>query len=151
MLVPILLAGLLRSADALACGGFFCSQTPVLQTAERIVFEIEGDRITAYVQLEYQGNDPNFAWIVPVPEAPEVEVGVGQEMFSILEEQTKPVFIQAETGSAAPASQAIAEDLGCGGSFGSFGGSFDPEPAISLRYIPVPDVDVWQNERVGPY
>src|SRR5688572_17866542 len=67
LVAPILMIGLAHAADALACGGFFCSQTPVLQTAERVIFEIDGDQITAYVQLQYQGNDPNFAWIVPVP------------------------------------------------------------------------------------
>jgi hypothetical protein len=145
--IPILAISLMRAADAFACGGFFCSQTPVLQTAERIVFEVEGDEVTAYVQLQYQGNDPNFAWIVPVPDVPQVEVGVGQEMFSILEEQTKPVFIPPPgTSSSAPQTSAIA-DFGGGCGFGSFSGP----PEMSLRYIPVPEVDVWKNEQVGPY
>lgn len=135
------------SADALACGGFFCSQTPVLQTAERIVFELDQDMVTAYVQLQYQGNDPSFAWIVPVPETPEVEIGVGQEMFDLLEAQTQPEFVRTSSGAlnlAAPAAADIGT-YGCGG-----GGSFG-EPGMSLRYVPVPTVDVWKNERVGPF
>jgi hypothetical protein len=150
------LALLTPSADALACGGFFCSQTPVLQTAERIVFEVEGDVVTAYVQLQYTGNDPNFAWVVPVPDVPEVEVGVGQEMFTFLEDQTKPVFIDPPvTSSAAPSSAAIGPIAGCG-DFGSGGGGFGGtpfagDPGLSLRYVPVPDVDVLDNRRVGPY
>jgi hypothetical protein len=156
LVVPIVMLGIGHAADAVACGGFFCSQTPVLQTAERIIFEIDGDVITAYIQLQYQGNDPSFAWIVPVPEAPEVEVGVGQQMFSSLETQTKPIFVRTSSASSdsVPAAQAL-DVVDCGGGFssgggGGFSGSFG-EPSLTLRYIPVPDVDVWQNERVGPY
>lgn len=138
------LGAVFHSADALACGGFFCSQTPVLQTAERIVFELDKDVVTAYVQLQYQGNDPSFAWIVPVPETPEVEIGVGQQMFDLLEAQTRPQFVRTSSGAslAAPAAADFVP-AGCGGSFG--------EPGMSLRYVPVPTVEVWKNERVGPY
>src|SRR5688572_29388026 len=122
LVLPVVMIGLAHAADALACGGFFCSQTPVLQTSERVIFEIDGDVITAYVQLQYQGNDPNFAWIVPVPEAPEVEVGIGQEMFSILEEQTKPIFVDSSTAAGAPASQAL-DVVDCAG---NVGGGFGP-------------------------
>ena len=131
-------AALTSPAVAFACGGFFCSAQPVLQTAERIVFEVEGDEVTAYVQLQYVGDDFNFAWIVPVPSTPEIEVGVGQGMFEALDRQTRPQFVTA----AAPAAQADF-DAGCG--TGSF------EPRVDARYVPTPDVDVYKQERVGPY
>ncbi len=138
----------LFSGDALACGGFFCSQVPVLQTAERIVFEVEGDTVTAYVQLQFSGDDPNFAWIVPVPETPTVEVGVGQEMFDALEEQTKPVFISQDAAGQPQAFASVAPS-GCGG--GGFGPSFSGDPRVQTELLPPPEVTVWQAERVGPF
>ncbi len=125
-----------------ACGGFFCGQVPVLQTAERVVFEMEGEQVTAYIQLQYQGNDPNFAWIIPVPSVPTVEVGVGSAMFDALEGQTRPIFVDA-AAQAAPA----LDSSSCGGGFSSFSGP----PAVRVRSLPVPEVNVFKEESVGPF
>lgn len=132
----------LSPAPALACGGFFCSQVPVLQTSERVIFEMEGEEVTAYIQLQYQGNDPNFAWVVPVPEVPTVEVGVGSAMFDALQAQTRPVFVQA----AAPAA-----DLQIASSCGGSGGLFSGPPAVQVRSLPVPKVEVFKEASVGPF
>lgn len=61
---------------ALACGGFFCSATaPVNQAAERIIFaKNDDDTVTAVVQIQYQGPSESFAWVLPVPGVPDVEV-----------------------------------------------------------------------------
>ncbi len=137
---PALLFALPSQADA--CGGFFCSQRPVLQTAERIVFEVDADHVTAYVQLQYVGDDFNFAWIVPVPSTPEIDVGVGQAMFEALDRQTRPRFVSEPAAFAADADSA-----GCGGG----GGVFSGDPFLSSRYVPAPEVNVYAQERVGPY
>ncbi len=123
-----------------ACGGFFCSQVPVLQTAERVVFEMEGDDVTAYIQLQYQGTDPNFAWVIPVPEVPQVEVGVGTGMFDALEDQTRPIFL----GQPAPAAVVSDSSAGCGTGSGG-------EPRLLTRSVPVPQVDVFKEASVGPF
>ena len=69
-----LAVGLSSPAAALACGGFFCSSTPVDQQAERILFVDEGDDTwSAYVEIQYKGESDAFAWIVPVPEVPELD------------------------------------------------------------------------------
>ena len=61
----------LAPAPSHACGGFFCSATPVDQTAERIIFTVNDDgTITAYIQIRYTGEKDNFAWIIPVPAPP---------------------------------------------------------------------------------
>jgi hypothetical protein len=136
---------LLPSSRAEACGGFFCSQTPVLQTAERIVFGVEKNEVVAYVQLTYQGNDPNFAWIVPVPDTPTVETGVGQAMFDALEDETHPVFVGGSGGMAE--AFAARAPSGCSAGFGAPIG----DPKLSVTQIPVPKVNVAKSERVGPY
>ena len=50
------LAGLALPSPAAACGGFFCSNQPIDQSGENIVFSIEEDgSIEAHVQILYQG------------------------------------------------------------------------------------------------
>ena len=53
----ILAAALYTPSAALACGGFFCSQSPVDQASERIIFAINDDGTTdMIVQIAYQGS-----------------------------------------------------------------------------------------------
>ena len=66
----------LATAPASACVGFACDNPaapPVLQAAERIVFGIDPDsgEVEMHVQVSYTGQH-EFAWIVPVPEPPEL-------------------------------------------------------------------------------
>ena len=84
--------------SASACGGFFCTNVPVDQDAERIIFTQNRDgTVSAYVQIEYTGAAPDFSWILPLPEAipaDAVEVPEGaMEAFRELEATTDPVFI----------------------------------------------------------
>ena len=65
---------------ASACGGTFCDSpnpaSAVEQTGETIMFVFDGDFVEAHVQIEYEGGDASqFAWLVPLPQVPEVEVG----------------------------------------------------------------------------
>ena len=72
-----LLAVLAFAAEpAYACGGLFCSASaPVNQAAERIVFTKNADgTVTAVVQIQYEGPSEEFAWVLPVPGVPDVEV-----------------------------------------------------------------------------
>ena len=69
-----IVAVLASTQPAWACGGFFCTTTPVDQNAERIIFTQNGDgTVSAYVQIEYTGSAPDFSWILPLPEAIDVE------------------------------------------------------------------------------
>ncbi|MGB5221579.1 MAG: DUF2330 domain-containing protein, partial [Polyangiales bacterium] len=54
----------------------FCSATaPVNQAAGRIIFSKNEDgSVTAVVQIQYQGPSEEFAWVLPVPGIPEVNV-----------------------------------------------------------------------------
>ena len=98
--VSLTLLAVLVPAPVLACGGFFCSQTPVDQTAERIIFAVEDDdRISAYVQISYQGERDDFAWVVPVPDVPELDT-FPQLAVSALDLATQPVYFGPVCGFA---------------------------------------------------
>ncbi|MCH7588859.1 MAG: DUF2330 domain-containing protein [Chloroflexi bacterium] len=84
--------------DALACGGFFCQNSPIDQNAERIIFTQNKDgTISAYIQIQYTGSAPDFSWILPLPspiEAEDIEVpDDAMAAFFELEAATSPVFI----------------------------------------------------------
>ncbi|NCG18366.1 MAG: DUF2330 domain-containing protein [Rhodobacterales bacterium] len=86
--------GLAISPVANACGGFFCDQDePVDQNAERIVFAIDeaAGRVESHVQIFYQGPSDDFAWVVPVPNNPEVFLS-STAMFDQLAQQLAPSF-----------------------------------------------------------
>jgi hypothetical protein len=94
-LLPLLLVILLSFAPAAyACGGFFCTNVPVDQAAERIIFAVNDGEgtIDAYVQINYQGAPDAFAWIVPVPNTPRLDVAT-MAMLRDLDRLTQPVFI----------------------------------------------------------
>ncbi len=84
-----------------ACGGLFCQNVPVDQQAERIIFTVnDDDTITAYVQINYTGNAPDFSWVVPVPSVPDVDVAE-IESFDELSTLTAPVFFAPEMPTCA--------------------------------------------------
>jgi len=65
---------------------------PVNQTGETILFAIDSGFVEAHVQIEYDGGDADqFAWLVPVPEVPEIEVGSWRLVQSALA-GTVPVY-----------------------------------------------------------
>lgn len=76
-ILPVTLAATLLLAaqapdSAQACGGFFCSQSPVDQNAERIVFAVNDDGTTdMIVQIAYAGSSEDFAWLLPLTEVPD--------------------------------------------------------------------------------
>jgi MYXO-CTERM domain-containing protein len=111
------LAALLAPQPAQACGGFFCSSTPVDQNAERVVFKIRDDgRTDMIVQISYQGKAEDFAWILPLAEPPKKEdLGVfPQRALTALDAQTGVVVSQscarAANGGPFPAAGTVADD-----------------------------------------
>lgn len=93
MLLLPLAASLAAPAQALACGGFFCSSVPMDQSKERIIFaidEAEGS-VETHVQIFYEGAAAEFAWIVPVPAVPELGLSI-DALFQALDSTTQPWF-----------------------------------------------------------
>lgn len=92
---PFAAAALLHTADAAACGGFFCSRTPVDQTAEHILFTVNADAtVTAHVQISYTGERDAFAWIVPVPSVPKLEADFPARAYPALDLATEPQYLR---------------------------------------------------------
>src|SRR5688572_20263142 len=69
----------------------------VNQSAEQIIFEVEPGWVTAHVLIKYAGEPASFAWIVPVPEAPELGLSPASA-FGLLDSVTEPI-IQPKVGA----------------------------------------------------
>jgi hypothetical protein len=79
--------------EASACGGFFCSASPIDQTAEHILFSVNADHtVTAYVQIRYSGDRDGFAWIVPAPGVPTLSADFPDQALSALDSATQPQY-----------------------------------------------------------
>ncbi len=145
--VAVAVVGLASAQPVLACGGFFCINTPVDQNAERIIFTQNGDgTVSAYVQIEYTGAAPDFSWILPLPDvidAEDVEVPEdAMAAFRELEVATDPVFIppplpqcaNVPLPAMAPA-PAGAVEVFASGEVGPYGfdvvGSEDPDALVT--------------------
>jgi hypothetical protein len=82
------------ASDAGACGGFFCGQQPVDQTAERILFEVGQDSVTMTTQISFNGKAEDFAWVLPlsaVPAADSLSV-FQQQALNALDANSGPSF-----------------------------------------------------------
>ena len=144
--IIVALVGLAAAESALACGGFFCVNTPVDQNAERIIFTQNRDgTVSAYVQIEYTGSAPDFSWILPLPEAIDAEaIEVPEDAmaaFIELEAATDPVFISPPlpecVTNAIPEAMMVAFDaveVFASGEVGPYGfdvvGSEDPDALV---------------------
>jgi uncharacterized protein (TIGR03382 family) len=87
----LLAVGLLSAPRAEACGGFFCSQVPIDQSGERIVFGVSGNSVEAHIQIQYKGAAEKFAWVVPMQAKPTLAVGSAR-LFTYLDQVTQPRF-----------------------------------------------------------
>jgi MYXO-CTERM domain-containing protein len=96
--VLVILAGgwtmdLFSPAPAEACGGFFCSQVPIEQSGETIIFGVDKEegKVTATIQINYQGEAKDFAWVIPVMSQPVISLAP-QAMFQNIRWQTDPQY-----------------------------------------------------------
>jgi hypothetical protein len=135
------------SSPARACGGTFCdtgpNQMPVDQTGENILFILEPGQVEVHIQIQY---DPNtnaqkFAWMIPLPEVPEFDVG-SELLFRELLRATVPTYgLQTSFDFCGDDSGGVSTLTG-GGTTTSDGTSGGEPP---------PDVDVIKVESVGAF
>lgn len=64
----------------------------VNQRAEQIIFEVEPGWVTAHVLISYAGAPESFAWIVPVPEVPELGLSP-VSAFGLVDRLTAPQIV----------------------------------------------------------
>ena len=86
---------ILWALPASACGGFFCTNVPIDQNAERIIFTVNKNEgtITAIVGINYTGEAKDFSWVVPVPSVPKVDVAEKASL-DLLEAGTNKQFTE---------------------------------------------------------
>ena len=152
-----------QSSVAEACG---CLSPPAVtegqyainQSAEQIVFEVEPGWVTAHVLIRYAGDPSQFAWIVPVPEVPELGISPSSA-FGLLDRATALItrmelddicprsewacYFEGERGGGCTPGPAAA-DYGEPGHFAD-GGASDAAPAMP------PPVEVIAEQTVGDY
>jgi hypothetical protein len=135
--ITLLTAILAPAPQAQACGGFFCSQVPIDQVGEQIIFGVEGEKVSATIMIQYAGDAKDFAWVVPVASIPDVKLGAW-ELFTNLGWATNPNYYlqwDYENGDCGwmmmPESSMDDADFGSGG-----GGN---------------GVEVVAEDEVGPY
>src|SRR5262249_41076409 len=121
------------TSSASACGGFFCTTQPVLQSAERIVFAVNDDdgTITAVVGIAYSGAANQFSWVVPVPSEPKVDVAE-TESIDALSAATTPRFIIPSNPCPVPSPMAVAA-------------------AQATMIVTLPSLDFVKTGQIGPY
>jgi len=131
-----------HAAPAAACGGFFCGQQPVDQTAERILFEVGESSVTMTTQISFNGDADDFAWVLPLGEVPlegSLEVW-HQQALNALDANTGPVFLP-------PNDPACYSCVGC-----NFGGVPGSAPTVEDEGASTPPpVQVFIREEVGEY
>jgi hypothetical protein len=91
--------GLALPSLAHACGGFFCNlQNPIEQAAERVLYITGGGKVTAHIQIRYDGPSAQFSWVLPLPNATTPTIG-SDAIFTTLEATTAPrYYLQQEYG-----------------------------------------------------
>jgi hypothetical protein len=88
------LAGWAAPTLAHACGGTWCdavTNMPVDQTGENILFARRDGVVETHVQIQYQGDAEQFAWVVPVQAIPGISTG-SDALFQALLSSTTPSF-----------------------------------------------------------
>ncbi len=124
---------LVSAQPTLACGGLFCQNIPVDQAAERIIFTVDPGQVSAYVQISYTGSAPDFAWVVPVPSVPEIDVAE-IDSFNELQVSTDPVFMLP------PVPDCMFKDM-----------VFESAPSMAESEMAADDVTVFASGEAGPY
>jgi hypothetical protein len=124
----VLAMGAWRPPAAQACGCFTPPAPPpipdgekeyaVNQQSEQIIFEVRDGKTTAHILIRYEGNPEEFAWILPVPTPPELDLSETMA-FGVLNLATFPE-VSVRERSLCPSPQYLCATGGWGG--GSSGG-----------------------------
>jgi hypothetical protein len=91
----------------------------VNQRAEQIIFEVEPGWVTAHVLIKYAGAPESFAWIVPVPDIPELDISP-VAAFGLIDRASSPLVEVFQEDICPTSSWACRyhQTPDCGGRFG---------------------------------
>jgi hypothetical protein len=123
----------LTPTTAEACGGFFCdggpTPMPVDQTGENVVFVPDDDSIEVQIQIQYDGEAENFAWVIPVLSIP-TEFNVGSELlFDNIMNASVPTYgIQGQADECSVVDDADGFDSATAGGDGGAGSTTGADP-----------------------
>ena len=148
-------AGAPRPADACGClspPAVVEGEFAVNQQAEQIIFEVGESTVTAHVLIRYQGDPAQFAWIVPVPNQPQLAV-TEPAVFALLDELTaQNVSVLDRSACPEPAYVCRYHFDPCDdGDDGGTGGAFVRPPDADGGGEPPGGVDVLDMQVVGDY
>ena len=131
------------------------------QSGEQLIFEVEPGWVTAHVLIRYSGDPSQFAWIVPVPEVPEMSLSP-VSAFGLLDQATAP-YVSVTQENLCPQSQYQCHyeysDSGGGCTFGP-GGAANSKGGIAFTDAGFasdaagagpPPVTVINTQTVGDY
>jgi hypothetical protein len=141
--------GLVAPRGVEACGCFTPPVPPptemekeyaVNQQSEQIVFEVRDGKTTAHILIRYEGSPETFAWLLPVPTPPELDLS-DTMAFGVLNLATFPEVTVVER-SLCPEVEYFCQAGGSsGGSFGGGGcGLSDDSPSASDPFVLDPAV-----------
>ncbi len=128
-----------NAAEACGCFAPPSPAEPVVQAGERIVFSHKDGKVTAHIQIQYQGDADEFAWLVPMPKIPELRLG-SEELFTQIQATTNPQFLLNRTGNCG----------GGGSSFGCASADFAVAAPNSAGGVPEEPIAV-KVASAGPY
>ncbi len=111
---------------------------PVDQSGENILFVSDGTTVEAHVQVQYTGEAARFAWVIPMPTIPQIEIG-SQALFDNLLSSTTPQYgFSIQNLCALGGSSGAAGSFGSAGAGGSAGGpgaDAGPPPTVVRREV----------------
>jgi len=135
----------------------------VNQQSESILFEVGQDTVTAHVLIRYAGEPESFAWLVPVPNAP--ELALSEQVTFALVEQGSAVQVALNQEQLCPVpeyqcqyhqspscgDQGVSGGDDAAGGTGGAGGDLDGGGDDGNGGEPPPGVDVIDMQKVGSY
>jgi len=114
---------------AQACGGTFCDtgpqSMPVDQSGENILFILDNEEVEVHIQIQYEGDPEQFAWVIPLTAIPEFSIG-SDALFQNLLAGTVPTYGFSTTRDQCPTPMGSPfpnSDDGFGGDGGLTGGA----------------------------
>ena len=144
----LICTALFTPRPAHACGGTFCdgpgsrvniNVMTVDQSGENILFVRGEGYIEAHVQIRYEGEPDKFAWLVPMPSVPEVEIG-SQPLLDALLWDSQPRYGIRTTRMSCDGEITTTESSGCaaaadGGALATGRGDRDEESSMMMDPI----------------